>query len=72
MLHDLYTKIPLDGALENGKEWVVDVTKLVGPFIPVHSVVGFVDRSRLFDVAGPLTRFNLQYSGILNDVVVLD
>ena len=24
-----------------GEKWVVDVTKLVDPFVPVHNVVGF-------------------------------
>ena len=41
-----------------GEKRVVDVTKLVGPLVPVHGVVGVPDPDGLLDVAGPLVSFS--------------
>ena len=34
-----------------GEKWVVDVTKLVGPLVLVHGVIGFPGPDGLLDVS---------------------
>ncbi len=37
--------------------WVVDVTRLVDPLVPVHGVVDLTDPDRFLEVAGSLVNF---------------
>ena len=57
-----------------GEKWVVHVTKLVGPLVPVHGVAGFADPDGLLDVAGSLVGFCGKHFSFLpvNDVIVLN
>ncbi len=57
-----------------GEKWVVHVTKLVGPRIPVYGVVGFSDPDGLLNGAAPLPISVVStLIGILpiNDVIML-